>query len=179
VLTTDDQRQRPEPRQAAVAITPEADMVVVFAGDIPDNVIPPTDGLLYRYILAACTDLAPEATHQTCAEHGFTFEYPRGLSVQEMAIPGTDAISSEAGLVQFQFLSVPFELVEAVWLHAEPDPDLKAHLDGFVEAGSQQVGVEFTVGESQAFTKGDHEAFYHPFDFKQQESRLRGATVAW
>ena len=162
-----------------IYVVPEADMVVVFTGDIPDNVIPPTDGLLYRYILAACTDLPPEATHQTYANHGFTFEYPIGFSVLEMPFPGRDTISSEAGLVQFQLFSYPFELVEAVWLQTEPDPDLEAHLAGFVEAGSQQAGVEFTVGDSRAFTKGDHEALYQPFDFKQEGFRLRGATVAW
>jgi hypothetical protein len=158
---------------------PEADMVVVFTGDIPDDVIPPTDGLLFRYILAACTDLPPEATHQTYASYDFTFDYPMGFSTQEMPFPGRETVSSEAGIVQFQLFSYPFELVEAIWLQTEPDPDLEAHLAGFVESASQQAGVEFTVGEIQAFAKGDHEALYQSFDFKQQEFRLKGATVAW
>jgi CubicO group peptidase (beta-lactamase class C family) len=162
-----------------IYVVPEADMVVVFTGYIPDDVIPPTDGLLYRYILAACTDLPPEATQHTYANHGFTFAYPSGFSVQEMPFPGRDTISSEAGLVQFQFFGHPFELIEAIWLQAEPDPDLEAHLAGFVESAAQQSGVEFTVGEARAFTKGEHEALYQPFDFKQQDVRLRGAIVAW
>jgi CubicO group peptidase (beta-lactamase class C family) len=162
-----------------IYVVPQADMVVVFTANIPDSVIPPTDGLLYRYILAACTDLPPEATHQTYANYGFTFEYPSGFSVLEIPFPGRETLSSEAGLVQFQLLSYPFELVEAVWLQTGPDPDLEAHLAGFVEAGSQQAGVELTVGESRAFTKGDHEAIHQSFDFRQQGVQLRGATVAW
>jgi CubicO group peptidase (beta-lactamase class C family) len=162
-----------------IYVAPETDMVVVFTGDIPDEVIPPTDGLLLRYILAACTDLPPEATRHTYADHGLTFEYPSGFSVQEMPLPGHDAVSDEAGVVQFQLISYPFELVEAVWLQAEPDPDLESYLAGFVESASQQAGVEFTVGTPRAFTKDEHEALYQPFDFQQQDVRLRGATVAW
>ena len=162
-----------------IYVVPEADMVVVFTGDVPDNVLSPTDGLLFRYILAACTDLPPEAMHHTYAGHGFTFEYPSGVTVQEMPLLGQEAVSDRAGQVQFQLLSYPFELVEAVWLQAEPDPDLEAYLAAFVESASQQAGVEVTVGEPRAFAKGDHEALYQPFDFQQQDFRLRGATVAW
>jgi CubicO group peptidase (beta-lactamase class C family) len=162
-----------------IYVVPEADMVVVFTGYIPDDVIPPTDGLLYRYILAACTDLPPTARHRTYANHGFAFDYPRGFSVQEMPLPGRDTISSEAGVVQFQLFAYPFELMEAVWVRTEPDPDLEAQLAGFSEAASQQEGVEFTVGQTRAFAKGEQEALYQPFDFQQQGIRLKGASVAW
>jgi CubicO group peptidase (beta-lactamase class C family) len=162
-----------------IYVVPGADMVVVFTANIPDDVIPPTDGLLFRYILAACSDLLPEATHHTYANYDFTFEYPRGFSVQEMPFPGRDMISPEAGLVQFQLFAYPFEMIEVIWLQAEPDLDLEAYLAGFVESASQQAGVEFTLGESRAFAKGAHEALYQSFDFKQQDFRLRGVTVAW
>jgi CubicO group peptidase (beta-lactamase class C family) len=162
-----------------IYVVPEADVVVVFTGNIPDNVIPPSDGLLFRYILAACTDLPPEATHHTYAGFGFLFDYPSGFSVQEMPFPGRDAVSPDAGIVQFQLFAYPFELVEVIWLPAEPDPDLEAHLAGFAESAAQQDGVEFTSGQSQAFTKDDHRALYQPFDFRQGDVRLRGATVAW
>jgi CubicO group peptidase (beta-lactamase class C family) len=158
---------------------PEADMVVVLTGNIPDDVIPPTDGLLFRYILAACTDLPPEATHHTYVGYDFVFDYPNGCSVQEMPFPGRETISHEAGVVQFQIFSYPFELVEVIWLQAEPDPDLEAHLAGFTESAAQQAGVEFTAGESRAFAKDDHQALYQSFDFQQGDVRLRGATVAW
>ncbi len=162
-----------------IFVVPEADMVVVFTGNIPDDVIPPTDGLLFRYILAACTDLPPQATHHTYSGHGFTFDYPSGFAVQDLPFPGRDVISSQAGIVQFQFASYPFELVEAIWLEAEPDPDLEAYLAGFNDSASQQAGVEFTPGESRAFAKDDHTALYESFAFRQGELRLKGATVAW
>ena len=162
-----------------IYVVPAADLVVVLTGDIPDDVLPPSDGLLYRYILAACTDLPPGAARRTYANYGFTFEYPVGFGVAEMPFPGRDTISREAGLVQFQFLSYPFELVEAVWVPENPDLDLEAHLAGFVEAASQQAGAEYNAGESRAFSKGDHQALYQPFDFAQQGIRLKGATVVW
>ncbi len=165
--------------EQTIYVVPEADMVVVFTGNIPDDIIPPTDGLLYHYILAACTDLPPEATHQTYADYGFTFDYPSGFSVQEMPLPGQDTVSTEAGLVQFRFDSYPFELIQVMWVQAQPGLDLEVYLAEFVKSVSQQAGVEFTVGESQASTKGDHEAVYQPFDFRQHGSRLRGVTLAW
>jgi len=162
-----------------IYVVPAADMVVVLTGNIPDDVIPPSDGLLYRYILAACTDLAPGAASRTYANYGFTFEYPVGFGVAEMPFPGQEAPSREAGLVQFQFLSYPVELVEAVWVPENPDLDLEAHLAGFIETASQQAGGEYRAGESRAFAKGDHPALYQPFDFAQGGVHLRGVTVVW
>jgi hypothetical protein len=141
---------------------PAADMIVVFTGNILDDVIPPTDGLVFQYILASCTDLPPEATYQTYAEYGIRFEYPIGVAVQEMPFAGQETVSSEGGMVQFQLLSYPLELVDIVWLQAEPEPDLEAYLAGYNESASQQAGVTFTVGESRAFPKRDHKARYHP-----------------
>jgi CubicO group peptidase (beta-lactamase class C family) len=160
-------------------VVPQADMVVVFTGNIPDSIVSPTNGLLYTYVLDACTDLSPGATRQTYADHGVTFTYPSWFSVDEMPVGGQDTVSAAAGVVQFRFESYPFELVEAVWLQAEPDPDLEAYLAEFARSASGQAGVEFTMGEPRAFTKDAHEAVYQPFDFAQQDVRLRGATVAW
>jgi CubicO group peptidase (beta-lactamase class C family) len=162
-----------------IYVVPEADMIAVFTGDIPDSMIPPTDGLLYRYILAACTDLPPKATHQTYADHGFTFDYPPGFIVQEMPLPGQDAVSDEAGLVQFRSDSYPVELVQTVWVEAEAAPDLEAYLARFAGFAAQQEGVEYTAGESQAWTQGGHEAISQTFDFRQQGFHLTGVTVAW
>jgi CubicO group peptidase (beta-lactamase class C family) len=162
-----------------IYVVPEADMVVVLTGNIPDDVLPPSDGLLYRYILAACTDLPPEATRHTYAEHGFTFDYPSGFSVQEVPLPGQDAVSAATGMVQFRFDTYPFELIQAVWVQAEPGLDLEAYLAGFAGSASQQAGVEYTVGTSRVSTKGEHEAVHQSFDFGQQGFRLKGVTVAW
>jgi CubicO group peptidase (beta-lactamase class C family) len=162
-----------------IYVVPEADMVVVFTGEIPDDMIPPTDGLLYRYILAACTDLPPKATHHTYADHGFTLKVPSGFSIQEMPVQGRDAVTDEAGLVQFRFFSYPFELIQALWLQAEMGPDVEPYLEEFNKSASQQEGVEYTVGETWAASQGEHDAIYQSFEFDQQGFRLKGVTVAW
>jgi CubicO group peptidase (beta-lactamase class C family) len=162
-----------------IYVVPKADMVVVFTGNVPDSMIPPTDGLLYRYILAACTDLPPETTRRTYADHGFTFDYPIGFAVQEMPSPGQDAVTAAAGTVLFRLDAYPPEMVQVVWLQTEADPDLEAHLAAAFRSSSQQAGSEFTVGESQVSTRNGHRAVYQDWDLAQQDFRMRGVTVAW
>ena len=162
-----------------IYVLPEADMVVVFTGNIPDDVLPPTDGLLYGYILAACTDLPPEATRQTYANYGFSFEYPTGFSVVEMPIEGQDTVSAQAGQVQFRFDAYPFELIQVLWLQALPGVDAQVYLDEFARSTGQRADVTYTAGASRAWTQGEHKALYQPFEFAQQGFQLWGATVAW
>ncbi len=162
-----------------IYVVPEADMVVVFTGAIPDDVIPPTDGLLYRYILAACTDLPAETMRRTYADHGFTFDYPIGFSVQEMPSPGQDAVTSTAGMVLFRLGFYPFEVIQVIWAQAEANPDLEAYLAEAFRSSSSQAGSEFTVRESRASTKDGHKAVYQDWDLVQQDFRMRGGTVAW
>jgi hypothetical protein len=154
-------------------------MVVVFTGQIPDGVIPPTDGFLFRYILAACTDLPPEATRHTYAGHGFTFDYPAGFAVQEAPLPGHDAVSAEAGSVQFSMLSWPLEIVQAVWLQAEPGLDVETSLTEFLQMASQQPETEIILGEPGALAKGEHSGIQQPVEIEQQGMAMKGIVVAW
>ena len=162
-----------------IYVVPEADMVVVFTGSIPDSMIPPTDGLLYRYILAACTDLTPETKRRIYADHGFTFDYPIGFAVQEMPSPGQDAVTAAAGTVLFRLDAYPFEVIQVVWAQAEANPDLEAYLAEAFRSSSSQAGSEFTVRASRASTKERHKAIYQDWDLVQQDFRMRGGTVAW
>jgi CubicO group peptidase (beta-lactamase class C family) len=162
-----------------IYVVPQADTVVVFTGDIPDNVIAPTDGLLYSYILAACTDRPAAATRQTYANFGLTFEYPMGFGVAEIAFPGRDEITGDAGIVQFRFDAYPFELVQALWIAAEPGVDLEAYLAQVFSSTSQQPGSAYTMGSARAWTEGEHAALYQSFDFQQQGVQMKGTIVAW
>jgi CubicO group peptidase (beta-lactamase class C family) len=162
-----------------IYVVPEADMVVVFTGQIPDEVIPPTDGLLFRYILAACTDLPPEAMRHTYADHGFTFEYPAGLTVQEAPLPGHDGVTAEAGDVQFSILSWPLEIIQVVWFQAGPDLDLETSLAGFLQIASQQPETELNLGEAATFAQGHHSAIQQPFEIEQSGLPMKGVVIAW
>jgi CubicO group peptidase (beta-lactamase class C family) len=161
-----------------IYVVPQADLVVVFTGNVPDDIVAPTDGLLYRYILDACTDLPIDTTQQTYADHGFTFHYPRGFMAEELPLPGQATLSDEAGMVQFRFDSHPFELIQAAWLAAEPGGDPAAYL-AEVTKSVPEAGIEFTLGESQTWTQDGHQALYQPYDLASEGIELRGATIIW
>jgi hypothetical protein len=106
-----------------IFVLPEADAVVVFTADIPDDDPNRADGLLYRFILPAFADLAAEGSGREYANYGFTFVPPPGFTVQEAPIPGQDSISESSGLVQFNSLMAPHELITIVWGAAETGVD--------------------------------------------------------
>ena len=133
-----------------IYVIPEADLVIVFTGNIPDDILPPTEGLIYRHILAACSDLPYEAIHQTYVDYGLIIEYPAGFILTEIPLPETGKIDAGSGLLQLRLDSYPFEIIQVMWRDAEPgrviafnyvtnpevsDQDLKTryqeHIDSF------------------------------------------------
>jgi hypothetical protein len=160
-------------------VFPQADIVVVFTGNIPDDVIPSTNGLLYRYILGACTDLPSEATHKMYDEHGLTFEYPIGFSRLESQLPETGKLDASSGLLQFRLDSYPFELVQISWNEAEPGMDPAAYLEGQLGSIPQQAGGEYVFGKSRTLTRDQHEVIHQYFDFESGGIQLRGVINVW
>jgi CubicO group peptidase (beta-lactamase class C family) len=102
-----------------IFVLPEADAVVVFTADIPDDDPNRGDGLLYRFILPAFTDLAARGSGQEYTNYGFTFAPPPGFTVHEAPIPGRDSISETSGLVQFNSIMPPPEVITIIWDTAE------------------------------------------------------------
>jgi CubicO group peptidase (beta-lactamase class C family) len=162
-----------------IYVVPQADMVVVFTGNIPDNVLPPTDGLLYRYILGACTDLPSDATNKMYADYGLTFEYPTGFSQIESQLPETGKLDASSGLLQFRLDSYPFELVQISWNEEEPGMDPAEYLEEQLGPIPQQAGVEYVFGKSWTLTRDQHEVIHQYFDFESGGIQLRGVIDVW
>ena len=154
-------------------------MVVVFTGNIPDDVLPPTDGLMYRYILGACKDLPSEATHKMYDDYGLTFEYPTGFSRLESQLPETGKLDTSSGLLQFRFDSYPYELVQISWNEAEPGMDPAEYLEEQLGSIPQQAGVEYVFGKSWTLTRDQHELIHQYFDFESGGIQLRGVIDVW
>ncbi|HSR29821.1 MAG TPA: serine hydrolase, partial [Anaerolineae bacterium] len=162
-----------------IFVLPEADLVVVFTANIPDNDPYRADGLLHRFILPACIDLPEEAVSQTYAKYGFTLEYPRGYSVIETPIAGRDTVSDASGLVQFQSFWFPPDLINVVWDVPEVGADPEVYLEEFFASISQDSGLEVTKGTSTGARKGDHEVLVQSFDLTEGKLALAAATGVW
>jgi CubicO group peptidase (beta-lactamase class C family) len=162
-----------------IFVLPEADMVVVFTADIPDDSSYRVDGLLYRFILPACTDLPQEDSSQTYAKHGFTFQYPPGFAPIEMPIPGRDTLSDASGLVQFNSNWDPLELISILWDTPQAGVGVEAYVEEFLASLQQQSGLEVTVGASVNSRKDDHPMVVQFFDATENGLQLAAVTGAW
>lgn len=161
-----------------IYVVPETDMVIVFTGNIPDSILPPTDGLVYRYILAACKDLPQELLQQTFNGYGFTLEYPTGFNTLEIPMPDQEQVDSRSGMLQFRLASYPFELIQVMWAESAPEAITASHIEGQFSALSQQ-GIEYTLGRSWKGSNDKHEVTYQLFDFTPDGIQMIGLTGAW
>lgn len=162
-----------------IYVVPEANMVVVFTANIADEDPHPTDGMLFRYIRAACTDLPYEELYKRYAKYGFSFDYGLGTTVLETPLPGRETVSDASGTVQFRFDGYPLELNTVIWDTVEADPDLEAYLDGFFASVAQQPGLELARGELAEAAKGDHEMVYQTFRLTEQGVAFSGVIGVW
>jgi len=162
-----------------IYVIPQADMVVVFTGAVPDDVLHPTDGLTYSYILAACNDLPEDATRQEYDNYGITIEYPAGFSILESPQPGTTSLDNSSGILQLRLDSYPFELIQVMWSEAEPGLDPLVYFDQVIESMLQQSGVEYSPGTSWESTMDRHKVIHQYFDFADHGIQLRGVTGVW
>jgi CubicO group peptidase (beta-lactamase class C family) len=80
-----------------IYVVPDLDLVVVFTAN--NNGPEVTAGLLTHFLLPAIEGSPTE----TYTNYGFTFDYPKGMAVWELEVPGQDEISDSSGLVQFRF----------------------------------------------------------------------------
>jgi CubicO group peptidase (beta-lactamase class C family) len=165
--------------EQAIYVLPEADMVVVFTADIPDDDPYRVDGLLYRFILPACTDLPDERASQTYDRYGFSFEYPWGFSLLEAPVPGRDTLSDASGLVQASSSWYPPELMTVVWDAPGAGADRDAYLEAFLASITGQSGLEVTRGASTESQKDGHRMVVQFFDATTDELHLAAVTGVW
>ena len=147
-----------------ICVVPEADMVVVFTGNIPDGQPYPHDALVFRYILAACSDLPDEVLHKHYARYGWACDYPAGFRATEWPIEGAPEPSDTAGMMWFQFVSYPQDMFLVVWGQAEPDTDLASHVDKAFLDDAQEPGVTVMRGPYEQGHKGEHRLIRQPYE---------------
>jgi CubicO group peptidase (beta-lactamase class C family) len=162
-----------------IYIIPEADMVVVFTGNVPDAAPHPTDGLLARYILPACTDLPDGVMRQRYAKHGFTFDYPLGFRATEAPTPGGETASDVSGAVQFMFDFYPLEIVNVVWNAIEAEAELEEVLEEFLALALAQSGTEIKTAGRINGMKDDHEVLYQTFTGEAETLQFAGVIGVW
>jgi CubicO group peptidase (beta-lactamase class C family) len=162
-----------------IYVAPEQDLVAVFTANIADQDPHPMDGMLYRFILAACTDLPAGAMVERYAAHGFTFDYPLGGRMWEMPFPGRDVLSDTSGMLQFTFDLYPLEIINVSWDTPEGDVELKTYLDGIFAAALQQPESEVALGESLTSSRDGHAMIVQFYHTLQQGIRLSGVIGVW
>ena len=163
-----------------IYVVPEADMVVVFTGNIPDSDPYPHDALVFRYILEACSDLPYEARHKSYARYGWACEYPAGFRIRELPIGDATEVSDASGMVQFQFVGYPRDLLVVAWGQAEPDDDLTSHVDQVFADNVDEPGVSVQRGTFEEARKGEQRLIRQAFEIVVQgRLALSGYAGAW
>jgi len=162
-----------------IYVVPETDMVVVFTGYIPDEVLAPTSGILYRYILDSIQEPPGPIPAQVYESNDVRLEYPAGLGLSEQPIRGEDVISEHGGSLQLLLRSYPFEVYQVIWAEPEGEVDLAQWLEDVFSGIPEGFGISVTTEPIQAGTWKDYETQYRYFDYSLGEFDLRGMAVAW
>jgi hypothetical protein len=163
-----------------IYVVPEADMVVVFTGNIPDEDPYPHDALVFRYILKSCTDLPPDALHKHYEGYGWACEYPAGFRVRELPFGDAPKASDTSGVVQFQFVGYPRDLFVVVWSQTEPGSALSSYVDAVFADVSQQAEVDVTRGAIEEGRKGEHRMVQQSFEIGVQgQVAHSGYAAGW
>jgi CubicO group peptidase (beta-lactamase class C family) len=163
----------------AIYVIPQADMVVVFTANVPDEAIHPLEGFLFRYILGACTDLPDDYLNRQYAAYGFSFPYNRDFFYREEPFPGTDGFSSQAGVVQFSYIGYPIELFTVMWNDALAGMTVDETRQAAAAFLSEDPGLTVTRRESTEMAVGDRDIRVDTFDVETEGFFLTAALGAW
>jgi len=162
-----------------IYVLPAADMVVVFTGNVADHEPQPTDTLLYRYLLAACTDLPAGTLTRSYDRYGFSLVYPVEFSVQEAPIPGRDSLSDASGMTQFSLSFYPTEILNITWDTVSANIDIRQYVEDLRLSVSQQTGIHYDTGPFSEAAQGDHPMLLQSFQSAAQDYSFSGITGAW
>lgn len=162
-----------------IYVVPQADLVAVFTSEIPNDMLAPTDGLLYGYILDACKDLPDGEQFHTYTGEGFSFRYPAGFLVLEVPFPLAGKTEDHPVMVQFRFNSLPFELVQILSTKASGETELSFEWEKWTRTIFQQSGIQYRLGESWMGTNDGQPAAYQSFELEVQGLQLKGITGLW
>lgn len=163
----------------AIYVIPEADMVVVFTANVPDEAIHPLEGFLFRNILSACTDLPDGYLDRQYANYGFSFPYNYGFSYTEEPFPGTDGFSSQAGVVQFSHTGYPIELFTVMWNDAFTGMATGEILDATSSHLTEDPGLAVAWRESVEVAVGSRDIRVDILDLETEGFLLTASLGVW
>jgi CubicO group peptidase (beta-lactamase class C family) len=152
----------------AIFIIPEADMVVVFTANVPDEAIHPLEGFLFRYILGSCTDLPEGLLQGEISDYGFSFEYGLDFVPGILPFPGTEAVTPQAGAIQFSFINYPIEIFTVMWYEAFKGMEPEEALATASELLQHQPGLNSTWKESAELQIEDQEIALEVLDVETE-----------
>ena len=163
----------------AIYVIPQADMVVVFTADVPDEAIHPLEGFLFRYILGACADLPVGYLERQFTEYGFHFEYGTEYYVAQNPLPGMDEVTQQSGTVQFSFVNYPIEIFTVLWHSAFAGMNADETLEAATALLTEQPGLTTTWRESRELAIGERGIQFGILDVETEGLSLTGLVGVW
>jgi hypothetical protein len=146
---------------------------------VPDEAIHPLEGFLFRYILSACTDLPEDYLKREYANFGFSFPYDRDFLYTEEPFPGTQAFSSQSGVVQFSFLGYPVELFTVMWNDAFAGMNAEETLSAAAAILTEDPSLVFIWRESTDISVGDRDIRVEVLDVETEGLYFTAALGVW
>lgn len=128
--------------------------------------------------------LSPTPTqYDTFSKYGFSFEYPKEMSLSEQPSMGT-IVDENSGIVLGEKENKELELVTVGWQGIAEPVDIESSLIGSVAGGLAALeageGVEEVVrGEQLEATKSGHQLLYQSFTVRGGGEVMRGVVSAW
>lgn len=128
--------------------------------------------------------LSPTPTqYDTFSKHGFSFEYPKEMSLSEQPSMGT-TVDENSGIVLGEKENKESEFLTAGWQGIPEPADIESTLIGGVAGGLAALeageGVEEVVrGEQVEATKSGHKVLYQSFTVKGGGEVMRGVAGVW
>jgi hypothetical protein len=113
------------------------------------------------------------------ANYGLAFEYPLGAQLVVRPIPGRDTVSDASGMVQFNTLYPPLEVISVVWDQAGDGVDVVQYLEAFLASLGQETGIAYDWGESSETRLGERDLALQFFRTTADGLAYSGVTGAW
>ena len=120
----------------------------------------------------------PSPEYNTYSKYGFSFEYPKGMSINEVGAAEHVATNTSGGIVG-ELIDDKQELVNIVWVRTVLEPP---HVEIIIDAGFESMeakGIDVEKGQLVTSTKSGHEMLYQYFTATSEGGTLYGIFGAW
>ena len=113
----------------------------------------------------------------TYSKYGFTFEYPKGMSITEKGMLESTATNS-SGMVLGELKNGKSEEIMAGWISTVTAPDLEAGMEGGF-TGMKNTGATVDKGQIVYSTKSGHTMIYQYFNATVEGETWYGISSGW